>query len=236
MRHLTPIKLVRLSTDERSRLLDCLLRDADDTWLSEREREHLEWGHGVRCKMRQDDFDAAAAKVARERRLRLALALVVLCGVPPCAALRVHWNDVKLKAQRWNVPRRNLPKAGRASWVTGRRWDEPRRRFMLVDMPKPAADVFRKAREVRDGWGLLRRIVRIRPRHLLEHDPDGIRQPLSPPMPRGDVPVFPASRLQPLEYLPEHAMGYCLRAILRRLTSPGPSFSPHSLDEESATR
>ena len=60
LRDLTPSGLRRLSMDERKRLLEALL-SVNYTWLSEREREHLFWGHGLRCRRDRADFERATA-------------------------------------------------------------------------------------------------------------------------------------------------------------------------------
>ena len=110
------------------------------------------WGRGVRCRKKQADFDRAAAKVARERKIRLALALVAICGVPLGAARRAKWARVDLKAQQWTVPRCHLPNVERKGMGA-------RDRFKRYPITPKAESVFRAARMVGDGWELLPKIV-----------------------------------------------------------------------------
>lgn len=204
VRDLTPAGLRRLSTDERERIYDALL-EVSYTWLSERELEHLTWGHGLRCRMDRADFDLAAAKVARERRIRLALALVLTCGVPPGAARRAHWAHVDLRAKQWRVPRVHLPHLERQGM--GAR--ERAKQFTLSPM---AVEVFREASEVGDGWRILQRVV---PTPSPNPLPIGdVRRPPRRPRPPRKGLVFPGPCAEPL---PEHILGRRLRDLIHRL-------------------
>ena len=214
MRNLTPNGLRRLTHTEREALLERFLA-VDGTWLSERKRACLVHGHGLRHRYVQEDFDAAAAAMAKERRIRLALALMILCGSPLQATRLARWENVALKARLWTVPREHLPKKhpDRAA-TTGRRWD-PRLRTKEYDLPTRAVGVFREARKVGDGWGLLRRIDCL----PLGHGPDGltvygVEQPTSLAKPPRKGFVFPAGWCDPDTPLSDDAIRYRLRCLL----------------------
>lgn len=179
----TPNELRRLSTSERDTLLDGstgLLLTLDGDWLSAREKEHLEWGRGARCRKKQADFDRAAAKVARERKIRLALALVAICGAPVGAARRATWARVDLEARQWTVPRSHLPNVERKGMGA-------QERFKRYRITPQAESVFRAASMVGDGWELLPKIVGISLYELMgSHDVCQPRPPARSPL------VFPA--------------------------------------------
>lgn len=204
LRDLTPSGLRRLSMDERKRLLKALL-SVNYTWLSEREREHLFWGHGLRCRMDRADFERAAAKVAKERRIRLALAVVMTTGAPPGAVRRATWERVNLAACQWDIPRLHLPNVERQGM-------QPNQRFKPCRLPTQAVDVFCRAREVGDGWGVLGRVVKIPPPNTL--DRSDVRRPPPRRRPPTTGLVFPGPDAQPL---PEHALGRRLRVIVDRI-------------------
>ena len=214
MRKLTPNGLRRLTHTEREALLELFLA-VDETWLSGRKRAYLVHGHGLRHRYVQEDFDAAAAAMAKERRIRLALALMIICGSPLQATRLARWENVMLKARLWTVPRAHLPKKhpDRAA-VTGRRWD-PRLRTKKYDITTRAAGVFREARKIGDGWGLLHRINCL----PLGHNPDDLTgydlvQPPTPAKPPGKGLVFPARWCDPDTPLSDDAIRYRLRCLL----------------------
>lgn len=211
LRDWTPndLRRVRLTAAHhaaRDRILERLLEEPDRTWLSGPQWARLEWGHGLRGRKVQADFDRAAAKVARERRLRLTLATVLTCDAPPGAARRARWEDVCLTRKVWAVPRRHLPNVERKGM-------RPRERVWKITLAAPAVDVLCKAREVGDGWGLLRRLVRIHSRVL---PPDALRsfKPPAQRRPRTGLVfpnAFPAASPEPL---PEHTMRRRLRDLI----------------------
>ena len=214
MRNLTPNGLRRLTHTEREALLALFLA-VDGTWLSERKRAYLVHGHGLRHRYVQKDFDAAAAAMAKERRIRLALALMILCGSPLQATRLARWENVALEARSWTVPREHFPNQhpDRVA-TTGPRWD-PRPRTQKYGIPPLAVGVFREARKVGDGWGLLRRIDCL----PLGHNPDdltgyGLVQPSPPAEPPRKGLVFPAVWCDPDTPLSDDAIRYRLRCLL----------------------
>ena len=226
---LTPTGLLALAKTraERIDLVDRLgLLDVDSTWLSPRKRRHLEWGHGMRYRLDPEDFKRAAAEVACKRRVRLALAVSVLCNVGPGAARLARWRDLELDAEpaAWFVPRPHVVAARRSPDTLARlammkRGSERAREdaegfgeLEEVSVPPEAVDVFRQAREVGDGWKLLRKIAPLIEAHLAIRGGE-VEPPRPPRPPRPGALVFPRRVFpgrEPDEPLPEHSFRYYL--------------------------
>ena len=207
----TPMELIgRMSSTDRASILKALL-EVDATWLSERKRDHLLHGRRMHTlALEPADFKRAVYLVARERRTRLLLALVRTTGEPPGAARLATWERVDLEKRHWYVPRAHLPKAYvQRTGMVGREKTVP----LGVD----AADVFRKASQVGDGWKLLWEVLckggRVPyPREVYA----GLRPARANARRKGLV--FPLSLPDsPCKPLPEHAPARCLRALLALL-------------------
>lgn len=160
----------------------------DGSWLAPRRRATLALGHGPAGRLDPRDFARAAAEVAWKRRLRLALAVSLLCGVGPGAARLARWRDVDLDAGLWTVPRAHFVPAQRRPGKRARA-----RQSEAFPIP-PAADVaFRDAFQVGDGWRLLRRIAPWAEEHLAVRGGE-IRLPRPPraPPPSSSPDAAPA--------------------------------------------
>ena len=192
--------------DERKRLLEALL-SVNYTWLSEREREHLFWGHGLRCRMDRADFERAAAKVAKERRIRLALAVVMTTGAPPrrCAprhlGAREPCGRVSGTSRRLHLP--NVEREGM----------QPNQRFKPCRSPDAGGRRLLpcpRGRRRLGGTGQDRGDPS--PQHIgpIRHPPPAA--PAGGRQPRASS--FPGLDAQPL---PEHALGRRLRVIVDRI-------------------
>ncbi len=116
-------------------------------------RDHLTWGRtwrGVAGWTWRPLYPAFAAKMAYQRRVRLALAVALLCdGVEgPGAARLARWRDIDLASRRWTIYL--------AHGAPGRKSRRGRMASVAGELPPRAIEVFEEARELRDGLRLVR--------------------------------------------------------------------------------
>ena len=209
MRKLTPKDLPELLTPaERDDLLAHLLDDgpANYRWLSPGTAtwNRLVWGHGMPLKVKQA-FKKAAAKVAYQRRIQLALAVSILCGVcPGNAALLARRQDVDLTAREWTVRSADIRPAKR-------RPETRRKTTEKFSIPPRAVTAFYDAENIRDGWALLLRIVPRAKCHLARNGGVlAIERPHLPSPPKRQDLVFPSSGHTPRTPIPKHVFHYYL--------------------------
>lgn len=164
---LTYIQNVLGRTDREAVVGHLLAVDINDDvwpWLTKGRLEHLRWGVDAHSnsyngrRLRQEDLDGARAKVARKRRIRLALAASILAEVGQGAVLNATWDDVKLEGELWSVPKADHVPAG---WSRKHRRGGRAPAAEVVPLPKgaPLHRVFNEAREVGFGVNLLLRLV-----------------------------------------------------------------------------
>ena len=175
--------------------------------ISCRDRGRLAWGEDLATGRRLDLetlYPAFAAKMAYQRRVRLALAVAILCdGVEgPGAARLARWRDIDLASRRWTVYL--------AHGTPGRKSRRGRMASVAVELPARAVEVFEEARALRDGLRLLLDLV-----HPEHYSPAEARRtfqyPRRPPPPGPRALVFPGRT--PHEPIPEHAFRYLLRTM-----------------------
>lgn len=180
-------------------------------WLAHGVGLHLSWGsgYGPGRRLNPEVIAHAAAMVARKRRIRLALAVSIICGVGPGAARLARWSDVDLKPGRWKgrwtIPRAHYVPAG---WSPASKEQGPQLKAEELAIPERAYWLFRKARKVGDGWDLLAKLV-VGFRGRLAENGGEISRPPRPPRPGRDAPVFPGTT--PDAFLPEDALRDFLR-------------------------
>ena len=168
--------------------------------LSRYDEERLSWGTDlVRTKL----LPEVARKMGHERRLRLALAVQIVCGVSAGGVRKARWRDVDLDNETWTVPISHCE--------PGRKSRRGRMQKRVVPLSPQALDLFQEARDLRDGILLVRdclspdmhgglSMTDYRRQHSLPR--------LPPPPPKGAL-VFPGR--SPSEPLPQHAFRYLLR-------------------------
>ena len=124
--------------------------------ISYRDRNRLAWGEDLATGRRLDLetlYPAFAAKLAYQRRVRLALAVAILCdGVAgPGAARLARWRDIDLAGRRWTVYL--------AHGAPGRKSRRGRMASVAVELPPRAVEASEEARALRDGLRLLLDLV-----------------------------------------------------------------------------
>ena len=170
--------------------------------LSRYDEERLSWGtDAMRAKLLPD----VARKIGHKRRVRLALAVQIICSVSAGGVREARWRDVDLDNGRWTVPISHCE--------PGRKSRRGRMQKRKVPLSPEALHLFQEARDLRDGIRLVRDCLRpdmhgglsmadYRRRHSLPR--------LPPPPPKGAL-VFPGR--SPTEPLPQHAFRYRLRKM-----------------------
>ena len=170
--------------------------------LSPYDEERLSWGtDAARAKLLPD----VARKMGYKRRLRLALAVQIICGVSAGGVRKARWRDVDFDNKMWTVPISHCE--------PGRKSRCGRKQTLKVPLSPEALRLFQEARNLRDGIRLVRdrlwpdmhggvSMADYRRRHSLPR--------LPPPPPKGAL-VFPGR--SPTEPLPQHAFRYLLQTM-----------------------
>ena len=169
---------------------------------SRRDEERLSWGTDARrAKLLPD----VARKVGYERRLRLALAVQIICAVSAGGVRQARWRDVDLDNKTWTVPISHCE--------PGRKSRRGRMQSRGVPLSPEALHLFHEARDLRDGIRLVRGCLwpdmhggLSMPDHRRQHN----LPRLPPPPPKGAL-VFPGR--SPNEPLPQHAFRHLLRKM-----------------------
>ena len=166
--------------------------------ISRRVEERLSWGTDAeRAKL----LPTVAWKVSYERRVRLALAVQIICAVSAGGVRGARWNEIDFGKMTWTVLISRC-EPGRKS----RRGKMQRR---VVPLSPQALHLFQEARDLRDGIRIVRACLYPDMHRCLSIADYRRKHHLLPP-PQSAL-VFPGrSRSEPL---PKHAFRYLLQKM-----------------------